>query len=87
MSNLVQVLENPEIRKAFGTRRAMLMERVDAPGMLGVHMIGGRYTCPLPPGYNEKTEVFYMHGRVIVICPGQKPLVCDFNKGTATPIA
>lgn len=86
MSDLI-VRPNQEQAEHFGSRRAMLMERVDAPGMLGVHLQGGRYTVPLPKGYDSRTEVFYRNGQVFVACPGQKMLVCDFNKGTARPIA
>lgn len=82
------VLPNQEQKKHFGTRRAMLMECVEGPrkGLLGVHKQGGKFTVPLPPGYDINTEVFYANGEVFVRCPGQKTLVCDFNNGTSHPV-
>lgn len=82
------ITPNREQAKHFGTRRAMLMQCVEGPrkGLLGVHLQGGKFTCPLPPGYDGRSEVFYAQGRVFVRCPGQKTLVCDFNEGTAKPV-
>lgn len=88
MSGLI-VLPNQEQKKEFGSRRAMLMQCVEGErkGLLGVHLQGGKFTCPLPKEYDVLTEVFYKNGQVFVTRPGQKMLICDFNKGTATPIA
>lgn len=82
------ILPNQEQAKQFGTRRAMLMQCVEGPrkGLLGVHLQGGRFTVPLPAGYGGDTEVFYRNGQVFVTCPGQRTLLCDFNKGTSTPV-
>lgn len=87
MSDLI-VRPNYEQAKHFGTRRAMLMQCVEGKrkGLLGVHLQGGKFTCPLPIGYGNDTEVFYAAGKVFVKCPGQKTLVCDFNEGTAKPV-
>lgn len=79
---------NRNVAMLAGGRRAMIMQCVDGPhkGNFGVHMVGGKFTCPLPVGYSHLSQAFYTGGRVFITHPGQKTLVCDFNKGTATPI-
>lgn len=85
MSGLV-VRENEIVQGHFGNRRATLMQRVDRKDLFGVHMLGAKFTCPLPEGYDALTEVYYAGGRVFVTRPGQKTLVCDFNTGTTRSI-
>jgi len=64
-----------------GGVRVQLVERVDAPGMLGAAMAGGRYVCPLPPGYDHRSSIVYERGWVIVAHPELPPLSCDTTTG------
>lgn len=59
----------------------MLVERRDRPGLLGVHVAGGRFVCPLPEGYDGRTSVVMHKGYVLVAHPNLPPLQCDPNTG------
>jgi hypothetical protein len=65
------IWENP-------TQRVTLVERVDAPGLLGVAVRGGRFVCALPQGYDGYTHVEMMeNGQVAVLHPTRAPLLAD----------
>lgn len=64
----------------FGDRgqvKAILVERKDKPGALGVHRQGGRFVCPLPDGYDGQTSLTVHKGYVLVAHPLLPPLQCD----------
>lgn len=65
----------------FNKIAVMLVERVDAPGKLAVAMAGGRYVCPLPPGYDMRTSVRWINGFICVAHPTLPPLFADTNRG------
>lgn len=62
--------------------QAMLVERVDAPGLLGVAVRGGRFVTPLPAGYNGKCSICVYKGYVLVAHPELPPLRVDPTRGT-----
>lgn len=63
-------------------QRVTLVERTDAPGLLGVAVRGGRYVCPLPPGYDGYTHVEKLpNGQVAVLHPKLAPLLADPTTG------
>lgn len=63
--------------------RAMLVERKDAPGLLGVAVAGARFVVALPQGYNGKTTICIApNGTVIVAHPELPPLLVDASRGT-----
>lgn len=66
----------------FTTVRAQLVERKDRPGMLGVHLQGGRFVCPLPVGYDGRTSVTFHQGYLLVAHPDFPPLLADPSRGT-----
>lgn len=68
----------PDFEKGL---RAMLVERLDRPGLLGVAVAGGRFVIPLPVGYNGKTSICVYKGYVLVAHPELPPLKCDPNTG------
>lgn len=69
----------PEFEKGM---QAMLVERVDAPGLLGVAVRGGRFVTPLPAGYNGQTSICVYKGYVLVAHPDLPPLKVDPTCGT-----
>lgn len=62
--------------------KAMLVERKDAPGLLGVAVAGARFVVPLPNGYNGKTSICVYQGYVLVAHPELPPLRVDPTRGT-----
>jgi hypothetical protein len=83
MSGLQNTGRIPEFEQGI---RAMLVERRDLPGALGVAKNGGRFVVPLPAGYDALTSVCYHKGYVLVAHPTMPALQCDFDKGEATAI-
>jgi hypothetical protein len=61
--------------------KAMIVERKDAPGLLGVHVRGGRFVCPLPEGYDGRVSLVVHKGYVLVAHPTLPALKCDPNTG------
>jgi len=61
--------------------RVALVERVDAPGLLGAAVRGGRFVCQLPEGYDGQTSILFHAGYIIVAHPILPPLKCDPNTG------
>lgn len=67
--------------------RAILVERKDKKGALGVMVQGARCVCPLPDGYDMATSVATTDsGYVVVAHPKFAPLVIDQFNGTCKPI-
>lgn len=62
--------------------KALLVERKDKPGLLGVHVRGGRFVCPLPEGYDGRCSLVVHQGYVLVAHPMLPPLKCDPTTGT-----
>lgn len=62
--------------------KAMLVERKDRPGLLGVYRAGARFVCPLPEGYDGRCSLVVHKGYVLVAHPELPPLQCDMNSGT-----
>lgn len=61
--------------------KAMLVERTDRPGLLGVAVRGGRFVVPLPEGYNGECSICVWKGYVLVAHPMLPPLKCDPTTG------
>jgi hypothetical protein len=59
--------------------RAMLVERRDVPGALGVAKNGAKFVLPLPPGYDGRSSVCYHDGHVLIAHPTLPALRCDFE--------
>lgn len=70
----------PEFEKE-GAMRAMLVERVDAPGLLGVAVRGARFVVALPEGYNGQTSICVHNGYVLIAHPMLPPLQVDPTTG------
>lgn len=68
----------PEFEKGM---QAMLVERTDRPGLLGVAVRGGHFVVPLPAGYNGQTSICVWKGYVLVAHPTLPPLKCDPTTG------
>lgn len=64
-----------------GEMKARLVERKDLPGALGVAVRGGRFVCPLPPGYDDQVSLCCHMGYVLVAHPTMPPLQCDPSTG------
>ena len=63
---------------------AVLVERRDRPGLLGVAVRNGHFVCPLPEGYDGETSVFCESGWVLVTHPILPPLIADPHTGTVS---
>lgn len=66
--------------------KAMLVERRDIPGALGVAKNGAKLVLPLPPGYDGQTSICFHKGYVLVAHPSLPALQCDFETGRVEPI-
>lgn len=62
--------------------KAMIVERKDIPGKLGVLVRGGRFVCPLPDGYDGRVSLTVYQGWVLVAHPELPPLRADPSTGT-----
>lgn len=66
--------------------KAVIVERKDRPGLLGVAVRDGRFVVPLPEGYDGRTSVVYESGWVLVTHPTLPPLIADPSAGIARPM-
>lgn len=62
--------------------KAMIVERKDKPGALGVLVRGGRFVCPLPDGYDGRVSLTVHQGYVLVAHPLLPPLRCNPSTGS-----
>jgi hypothetical protein len=69
-----------------GDLKARLVERTDLLGALGVAVRGGRFVCPLPPGYDGQVSLCCHKGYVLVAHPTMPPLQCDPTTGEVKQI-
>lgn len=69
-----------------GDMAARLVERSDLPGALGVAVRGGRFVCPLPPGYDGQVSLCVHKGYILVAHPSMPPLECNPNTGETKQI-
>lgn len=76
---------NKNMNPNFGSRgevKAILVERKDKPGALGVFRQGAQFVCPLPDGYDGQTSLTVHKGYVLVAHPTLPPLHVDPTTGT-----
>lgn len=73
--------QNPNFDEA-GVVKAILVERKDKPGALGVYRRGAQFVCALPDGYDGQTSLAVHQGYVLVAHPILPPLQCDMLTGT-----
>lgn len=62
--------------------RAMVVERKDKPGLLGIYVRGCHLVTPLPEGYDGRISLTVHMGYVIVAHPELPPLRIDPARGT-----
>lgn len=62
--------------------KAMLVERKDKPGLLGVYVRGCELVTPLPAGYDGRVSLAVHQGYVLVAHPELPPLKVDPRRGT-----
>jgi hypothetical protein len=62
--------------------KAMVVERKDKPGALGIYVRGGRFVCALPAGYDGRVSLTVHQGYVLVAHPELPPLKCDPATGS-----
>lgn len=70
------------MHESFEQIRAVIVERKDRPGLLGVFRSGARFVCALPEGYDGRVSLVVHNGYVLVGHPELPPLRCDPERGT-----